>query len=222
MISRQQLKKFATDIFNFCTIIHVEGTENIPPTGGCILTTNHLSRIDTPFLFVIVDRNDLCALVTDKYRFNPLFALFVNVSNSIWINRDIADFTAIRAGLSRIREGGLLGIAPEGTRSKVGDLIQAKNGAAMLAEKAGVPILPVALYGTESAMEKIRHFKKAEIFARFGPTFTVPPVGRENREEMLTKNTDEIMCRIAAMLPESYRGFYKDHPRTQELISAGS
>jgi 1-acyl-sn-glycerol-3-phosphate acyltransferase len=198
--------------------MEVEGTRFIPPTGGCILTTNHLSRIDTPFLFIIVNRDDLSALVADKYKFNPLFALFVKVSNSIWINREVADFQAMRAGMQHIRSGGLLGIAPEGTRSRVGHLIQAKSGAALLAEKANVPILPVALWGTDTAMAQIRAFKRPVIHARFGPTFNLPPVDRADREASLTRNTDEIMCRIAAMLPESFRGFYKDHPRTLELL----
>lgn len=218
MISRKNLKRFAKWVFNGLTEIEIEGLENIPPEGGCILATNHLSRIDTPFIFIVVNREDLCALVTDKYRFNPLFALFVNVSDSIWINREIADFQAIRAGLARIRKGAILGIAPEGTRSKTGQLNQAKNGVALLAEKANVPILPVALYGTESAMYKIRTFRKPVIHASFGPVFNLLPVDRNNREEELTRNTDEIMCRIASMLPEEFRGFYKDHPRTLELI----
>lgn len=222
MISREQLKRFSTWVFESLTEMHIEGTEHIPASGGYILATNHLSRIDTPFLFVIVTRNDLCALVADKYKFNPLFALFVNVTDSIWINRDVADFQAIRAGLGRIRKGGLLGIAPEGTRSKLGYLLEAKNGAAMLAEKANVPILPVALYGTESAMAKILSFRRPKIFAKFGAPFTLPGVGRENREETLKNNTDEIMCRIASMLPEEYRGAYKDHPRTHELLLSGS
>lgn len=202
--------------------MEVEGLENIPSSGGCILATNHLSRIDTPFLFISVNREDLSALVADKYRFNPLFALFVKVSDSIWINREIADFQAIRAGLDKIRKGCLLGIAPEGTRSRIGELIQAKNGVALLAEKANVPILPVAISGTESAMYKIRHFQKPLIHARFGPAFQLPSVDRSNREESLTRNTDEIMCRIAAMLPEEFRGFYKAHPRTLELLDQNS
>jgi 1-acyl-sn-glycerol-3-phosphate acyltransferase len=198
--------------------MEVVGMENIPPSGGCILAINHLSRIDTPFLFIVVERNDLCGIVTDKYRFNPLFALFVKVSDSIWINREIADFQAIRAALVRIKRGDILGIAPEGTRSKVGYLIKAKNGVAMLAEKANVPIVPVALYGTDSAMQKIRSFQKPLIHASFGKPFFLPPVDRTNREESLTSNTDEIMCRIAAQLPEKYRGFYRNYPRTLELI----
>jgi 1-acyl-sn-glycerol-3-phosphate acyltransferase len=220
MISRTSLQRFATWVFNQLTEMKVEGLENIPPTGGCILATNHLSRIDTPFLFIIVNRPDLSALVADKYRFNPLFALFVEVSDSIWINREIADFQAIRAGLARIRAGGILGIAPEGTRSRIGELIEAKSGVALLAEKANVPVLPVALYGTESAMQKIRCFQKAKIYARFGPAFTLPPVERADRDAALVRNTDEIMCRIASMLPENYQGFYKDHPRLKELLNS--
>jgi 1-acyl-sn-glycerol-3-phosphate acyltransferase len=220
MISRTSLQRFATWVFNHLTEMKVEGLENIPPTGGCILATNHLSRIDTPFLFIIVNRPDLSALVADKYRFNPLFALFVEVSDSIWINREIADFQAIRAGLARIRAGGILGIAPEGTRSRIGELIEAKSGVALLAEKANVPVLPVALYGTESAMQKIRSLQKPKIYARFGPAFTLPPVERADRDAALVRNTDEIMCRIAAMLPENYRGFYKDHPRLKELLNS--
>lgn len=217
---RIDLKNISTWLFKHIMDIHVEGQEHIPPTGACILATNHLSRVDTPFLFIIINRNDLCAFVTDKYMHNPIFALYVNTTNSVWINRETADFQAMRTGLQRLKEGSLLGIAPEGTRSKNGALQQAKNGVAMIAEKAEVPILPVALYGTETAMQKIRTFRRPKIYARFGPIFNLPKVDREHREESLTRNTDEIMCRIAAMLPEKYRGYYKDHPRTHELLQS--
>ncbi len=218
MITRNQLRSFSTWVFQNLTEMVVSGEENIPPLGGCILATNHLSRLDTPFLFITIKRNDLFGLVTDKYRYNPLFALFVKVSNSIWINREIADFQAIRAAVAGIKKGWLLGIAPEGTRSKNGALIQAKNGVALLAEKARVPILPVGLWGTESAMKAILSFHRPTIHISFGKTFMLPEVVRGNHEEILTRNTDEIMCRIAALLPEQFRGAYHDHPRLQELI----
>lgn len=196
----------------------VSGEENIPLRGGCILATNHLSRLDTPFIFIAVKRNDLFGLVTDKYRYNPLFAVYVKVSNSIWINREIADFQAIRAAVAGIKKGWLLGIAPEGTRSKTGALIQAKNGVALLAEKARVPVLPVGLWGTDSAMKAIRSFRRPTIQISFGKTFVLPEVVRGKHEEMLARNTDEIMCRIAALLPEQFRGDYRDHPRLHELL----
>ena len=166
--------------------IHFSGLENIPSTGGCILATNHLSRLDTPLIFMAVDREDLSGLVTHKYRYNPLFALFVKVSNSIWINRDIADYQAIRAALSHIKSGGILGIAPEGTRSRNGKLIQAKSGVALIAEKAGVPIIPVGIHGSEDTMFKLRHFQRPDVYVVFGKSFLLPTIDRVDREASLT------------------------------------
>jgi 1-acyl-sn-glycerol-3-phosphate acyltransferase len=215
--SRRALRSLTTTIFNGLMNIHFSGLENIPPTGGCILATNHLSRLDTPLIFMAVEREDLSGLVTHKYRYNPLFALFVKVSNSIWINRDIADYQAIRAALAHIKSGGVLGIAPEGTRSRNGKLIQAKSGVALLAEKAGVPIIPVGIHGSEDTMFKLRHFRRPDVFAIFGKPFLLPAIDRVDREASLLRNTDEIMCRIAALLPEKYHGFYSGNPRIKEL-----
>lgn len=215
--SRRALRSLTTTIFNGLMNIHFNGLENIPPTGGCILATNHLSRLDTPLIFMAVDREDLSGLVTHKYRYNPLFALFVKVSNSIWINRDIADYRAIRAALSHIKNGGVLGIAPEGTRSRNGILIQAKSGIALIAEKAGVPIIPVGIYGSEDTMFKLRHFQRPNVYLNFGKSFLLPTIDRIDRESSLLHNTDEIMCRIAALLPEKYHGFYSGHPIIKEL-----
>jgi 1-acyl-sn-glycerol-3-phosphate acyltransferase len=204
-------------VFNGLMNIHFSGLENIPPTGGCILATNHLSRLDTPLIFMAIDRTDLSALVTDKYRSNPLFALFVEVSDSIWINREIADHKAIRAGLEHIKRGGLLGIAPEGTRSRNGELLQAKSGVALIAEKAGVPIIPVGIHGTEDTMFRLTHLQRPEIFASFGKPFILPLVDHRDRNQSVLDNTDEIMCRIASLLPPKYHGFYSGYPRILEL-----
>jgi len=198
--------------------IQFSGLDNIPPTGGCILATNHLSRLDTPLILMAIDRNDLSALVTGKYRNNPLFALFVDVSDSIWINRDIADYKAIRAGLEHIKRVGILGIAPEGTRSRNGQLLEAKSGVALIAEKAGVPIVPVGIHGTEDTMSKLTHFQRPNIHVSFGKPFSLPPIDHKDRESSILRNTDEIMCRIAVLLPEKYHGYYSGHPRISELL----
>lgn len=199
----------------------VEGSENVPRTGGVILTTNHMSRMDTPLLLVTAPRDDLGALIAHKYRYNPLFAFLVWVSGSIWINREITDFKAIRAGANMVRGGRMLGIAPEGTRSQTGSLIQGKSGAALIAELSKAVIQPVGITGTETMMAEIRHFHRPPVTVRYGIPYRLPPVRRESREEDLRKNTDEIMCRIAALLPEKYWGVYHDYPRIRELIQTG-
>jgi 1-acyl-sn-glycerol-3-phosphate acyltransferase len=68
-------------------------------------------------------------------------------------------------------------------------------------------------------MERLMHFKKSEIKVIVGPTFTLPPVKGKQRDAALKEYTDEIMCRIGALLPEKYRGVYADHPRLKELLN---
>jgi 1-acyl-sn-glycerol-3-phosphate acyltransferase len=126
----------------------------------------------------------------------------------------------MRAALDYLRtKQGMLGIAPEGTRSRVGKLIQAKPGVAMLAEKANVPIIPVAIRGSEDAMRKILSLQRPKLIVRFGKPFMLPPMQRENRDVSLQANTDEIMCRIAALLPPEYHGYYATNPRLKEILS---
>jgi 1-acyl-sn-glycerol-3-phosphate acyltransferase len=191
----------------------------VPPTGGCIIVTNHLSRLDPPILFVTPGRDYVTALAADKYKKYLLFRWMLDAARVIWIDRANADFGALRASVEYLRKGVALGIAPEGTRSK-GALIEGKAGTALIAEKARVPIVPVGIAGTESGVRKMLRLQRAKITVRFGQPFTLPPIDRNDRAGWLKCSTDEIMCRIAALLPPIYRGFYATHPRLKELLSA--
>ncbi len=83
-----------------------------------------------------------------------------------------------------------------------------------------MPVVPVAALGTEDALvvEQLKRFRRPRVRLHVGLPFYIPPLSRGNREAMLQEHTDEIMCRIAAMLPESKRGVYTDHPRLIELL----
>lgn len=194
------------------------GLENIPTSGAAIIALNHLSQVDTPLLLAQPVRADLTALVTDKYQKFWFLRWFINTAEGIWIDRDRADFGAFRSGIEALKAGRPLGIAPEGTRSKSGMLLPGKPGVVLLAIKSGAPIVPVAITGTETTFRDIFRLRKATITARFGKPFTLPPLDRDNRDAALQAMTDEIMCHIAVMLPESYRGAYADHPRLQALL----
>jgi|YelNatPaOPRAMG01_1025707.scaffolds.fasta_scaffold02824_1 1-acyl-sn-glycerol-3-phosphate acyltransferase len=205
------------------TLVDVEyvGLENVPPEGqAVILATNHMSRADIPILFVIPHRHDVTALVTNKYKKYPIFYWILRAAQIIWIDRDIADFAAMRAALEALRTKGVaLGIAPEGTRSSVGRLLEGKPGVVFLAERARVPIVPVAIAGSEKVFRMLGRLRRPHVTVRFGRPFSLPPLDRANRDEWQKSCIDEIMCRIAAMLPEEYRGFYAHHPRVQELLA---
>jgi 1-acyl-sn-glycerol-3-phosphate acyltransferase len=113
-----------------------------------------------------------------------------------------------------------LGIAPEGTRSLTGAMIPAKTGVAYLADKAGVPIIPVAIWGTEKAVAQLKRLRRPDIHVRFGKPLDLPKLERGDREAALQRNTDLIMCSIARMLPEKYRGVYAGHPCLEALSAA--
>ena len=196
----------------------VTGLENIPPEGAFILVSNHLGILDPPLIFSILDRQDATAFVAKKHQSNPFYRWLVNRVHGIWLNRNNTDTYAFRQAQQHLENGGILGISPEGTRSPTHALIRAKTGTAYLADKVRVPILPVGITGTEDAVKKLLRLRRPEITVTFGKPFTLPPVGKINRSLGLEKNTDEIMCQIAALLPPKYRGVYKNHPRLKQLL----
>ena len=216
---KQEILHFLLDNFiRLCTRTEFLQWENLPPTGGFILSTNHNSRLDIPVLFANPVRKDLTALIANDYRSNLFFWIILQAGDVIWLDRSKADFSAFRRAIDLIKQGQLMGIAPEGTRSRVGQMLEGKSGVLLLAEKANVPIIPVGITGTENAMRNILSFRRPKITARFGKAFSLPSIPRDNRDEVMQQNTTEVMCQIAALLPEQYRGFYKGFKRVGEII----
>lgn len=198
--------------------VEFENQEYLPSKGAVILATNHMSRFDIPLLGITPTRPDIRPLVADKYLENALLRWFSEQAGAIWIDRSRADFTAFREALAFLKEGGCLGIAPEGTRSQVGKLLEGKSGTVLLAVKTGVPIVPAGISGTDTAVAVLKKLRRPHLKVKYGEPFTLPPLSREHREEDLQRSTDEVMCRIAALLPERYHGFYSGHPRLKELL----
>jgi 1-acyl-sn-glycerol-3-phosphate acyltransferase len=200
-------------LFRTLTRLHVAGQENIPASGGCIVAGNHLGILDGPLIYCLLTRPDATALAADTHKRNPLYRWIVDLAGGIWIDRTTADFHALKQARDYLKKGGLLGMAPEGTRSPTHQLIRGKPGVAFLASSAGnIPIVPLAVTGTEKIVEQLLRFRRPLITVQFGEAFTLPPVDRKDKDASLQRNTDEIMCRIAAMLPPHYRGVYADCP----------
>jgi 1-acyl-sn-glycerol-3-phosphate acyltransferase len=201
------------------TRIETHRVEKIPE-GNVIVAANHLGRLDTAVLLCVLDREDIIMPIAEKYKNHPVFGAIGRAANGIWLNRFEADYSAFRQILERMEGGGLLVIAPEGTRSRTESLQEGKMGVAFLAGKSGYPVLPVAVTGTEDRLivENLKRFRRTKIVVRTGDLLHIEiPKGR-GREETMREVTDEIMCRIGAMLPEKYRGVYADHPRLKELL----
>ena len=196
----------------------INGIEKLPE-GNVIIAANHLGRLDTAALLCILDREDIIMPVAEKYKDHPLYGAIGRAANAIWLNRFDADYSAFRQILERMKQGGLLVIAPEGTRSKTEALQAGKMGVAFLATKSGYPVLPVAVTGTEDRgiVENLKHFRRSKITATAADLLYIDIPKGKGREEAMRQATDEIMCRIAALLPPKYRGVYADRPRLKEL-----
>jgi 1-acyl-sn-glycerol-3-phosphate acyltransferase len=218
-MKRETLRRILRGIILGLTRTTYEGLEYLPPDGGFLITTNHMSRLDTLLLFINTRRIDVTALVADKYQKYPLFKWILETGGIIWLDRDSADFGAIRAAVGALKQGLPLGIAPEGTRSRTAQLLEGKAGAVLVALKAGVPIVPVGIAGSEDVIVKALTLRFPKVTVRFGPAYTLPPLERDRRDEQLQQYTAEIMCRIAVLMPEKYHGFYRDHPRLKELLA---
>lgn len=219
-LKAKSLREIISWLVDHLTLTQQIGIENIPTTGGLIIATNHMSRMDIPVLFTTPNRPQMTALVTTKYLKYPLLRWFIITAEGIWLDRDSADFTAIRKAVEKLDQGFAVGISPEGTRSSNGQLLEGKPGTALIALRAQVPILPVALIGTETAVNDFRHLRKPRIQVVFGKVIQTPKLDRDDRESQLLQLTTEIMCQIAAMMPEKYHGFYRGHPRLMEILAA--
>lgn len=215
------LRSIVRFFMKLITDIEVNGIEKLP-AGNVIIAANHLGRLEPAALLSILDREDIILPMAEKYRDHPLYGLLGRAVNAVWLNRFDADYGAFRQMLERMKQGGMLVIAPEGTRSKTEALQPAKMGVAFLASKSGYPVLPVAVTGTEDRLivENLKHFRRSKITVTAAELMYVEIPPGKGREQAMRQATDEIMCRIAALLPEKYRGVYADHPRLMELLNS--
>src|SRR5690349_18819588 len=209
-------------LFNLIARVEVRGYENLPKDSSFVLATNHLGFVDVPIAFYALDRWDMFVLIAEKWGKIDLVRWVGKYFNFIFIDRFNPDIKALRKVISLMESNNILVIAPEGTRSRTGALIEAKPGVSYLATKLNRPIVPVAITGTEdkNLFGNLKRLRRSHITLTAGQVFSLPPLPRQNRDEVLKRYTDEIMCHIAALLPEKYRGVYADHPRLRELLES--
>lgn len=203
------LRVIAIILTRLTTRTKLIGAENIPPDPPYLLVTNHLSAFDIPVLSSAIP-HAVRALAAIEHRSNPLFAPVLAASGAIWVRRGEFDRQALRESLAVLRRGEVLGVAPEGTRANESHALQeAKAGAAYVATRADVPIVPVGIAGTEKIKSSLLRLRRAPVQVAIGEPFRLPESGHV-RSERLQDYTDLIMRRIAELLPERYRGVYAE------------
>ncbi len=183
-----------------------EGLENFP-AGACIFASNHVSNFDpTAILSTLPDRHGYFMAKAELYS-NSFLRWFLPKAGAFPVNRGESDRWALAQAGRVLQAGQMLGMFPEGTRSKNGKLKRGKPGTVKLAVRFGVPIVPVAILNTQNVRRgfrctrvTIRVEKPLDVVALAGP----PP----HTEKTFQQLTTTLMQRIAAMLPPEQRGIY--------------
>jgi 1-acyl-sn-glycerol-3-phosphate acyltransferase len=210
--------------------IRAEGAGNIPKKGAAIVAANHLSFLDSFFIPVVIKRRKLTYLAKADYFSNWKTAWFFKSLGQISTEREGGRRSqqSLEIALEVLREGKLLGIYPEGTRSPDGYLYRGRTGVARLALTAKVPVIPCGLSGTDQVMPKNakwpRLWGRTRVRVRFGKPLDFSRYeGKERDRFVLRSVTDEIMYEIMRLSGQEYKDEYASRSATLPLPeSAGN
>jgi len=135
--------------------VTVKGHENIPDSGGIIICANHIHWLDPLLLGVVIKRRISFMAKAELFQ-NKIFAAVLKSIHAFPVKRGTADISAIKNSLKIVKEGGALGIFPEGTRSKDGKIHEAEPGVALIAVKAKALVVPVKISGSYKHFSSIK------------------------------------------------------------------
>ena len=184
----------------------VKGLEGVPPRGRLLVVANHLSNADPPVLVVSMPRR--LWFVAKRSLFRGIIASWFMGIFGHPMDRSGQDAGALRWMLRMLEDEQVIGIFPEGTRSH-GPMKKAGHGVAYVALKSQATILPVGITGTENVPAVWRIlFPFRRLTVNIGQPFSLPPIDGNVETPVLESLTDMIMGRVAALLPEEYRGVY--------------
>lgn len=186
----------------------VSGRRNVPASGPLLVVSNHLNNADPPLLGAAV-RRPIRFMAKQELFDLPLFGRIARLFGAFPVRRFEADLQALREAQRLLNDGQAIGMFPEGHRSHGKGMQQPYPGTALIALRTGATILPVGITGTEAVTGIGVLFKKPPIRVVIGEPFRLDTPKRVT-SEAVRLGADEIMRRIAALLPPNYRGLYAD------------
>jgi 1-acyl-sn-glycerol-3-phosphate acyltransferase len=192
-----------------CRVDHEE-LAKVPRQGPLILVGNHINFLEVPVVVPHLNNPNVIGLAKRESWKNPLFYFLFNVWNAIPLDRGVVDREAFRQSVEVLKQGKILAVSPEGTRSKTGELLRAKPGVVALALRSQSPLLPVGFYGYEYFWDNLKRLRRSDFHIRTGKPFRLNLSDSMPDKEARQVIADEIMYKIAELLPERYRGVYAD------------
>lgn len=193
----------------------VVGLENVPRKGPLIVAINHMNFLDPVMATVFIPR-DIVSMAKAELFGSPVVGLVFRLYGAFPVRRGEIDRTALRKAMAALKEEKALLMAPEGTRGGDWRLTKARDGVAYVALQASVPILPVAISGSERFWKELARLRRTKTRVVVGEPFVLLPKEGKVSREQLGEMTTQAMYRLAALLPPEYRGIYGDLSAARE------
>jgi 1-acyl-sn-glycerol-3-phosphate acyltransferase len=196
------LRALVIAFFSITSHIHLRGRYNIPRKGPFIVASNHLAWADVPLVPAYIPEK--VVTMAKEELFLGKLRWLLRLLGAFPVKRGEADRQALRAADEQLKKGNVLFIFPEGTRSRTRTLAKGHAGLGMIALRSGVPVMPVAIWGSERALKMFG----AVVTISYGEPIVFKPKGPKITREDIDQATETIMHKIAEMLPPAYRGDY--------------
>lgn len=194
----------AFPILSLAARIRLRGRYNVPTHGPFLLAANHLAWTDIPLIPLLLP-GKVVYMAKEEY-FSSRIAWLVRFLGAFPVKRGEGDRQALRAAEEQLKKGNVVAIFPEGTRSKTKTMAKGHSGLGMIALRSGVPVVPVAIWGSEKVLKEFG----SHVTISFGEPIVFKPKGAKMTREDIENATDRTMQAIAAMLPAEYRGVYSN------------
>lgn len=189
--------------------VEIDKPESIPLEGPLLFVFNHINFLEVPLIYLLLQPRNVVAMVKKENWDNWFYRILSNAWGGIPVDREKPKVSTFREIEKAIKDKSIICIAPEGTRSETGVLGKGHLGTVFLALHYQIPILPMAHYGSEKFWYNLKRFKRTPVTFKIGTPFMLKgnsKIGKNIQQEM----NEQIMTRIASMLPEPYRGAYKN------------
>jgi len=208
---RRILRPIFRLVFHILSDVKIVGREHVPKRGPYLITINHISFFEPPFILAFWPTAPEGAGAIEIWS-RPGQAILVRLYHGIPVHRGDFDRQLLDTMIAVLKSGRPLLLAPEGGRTHDLGMRKALPGVAYIVDKTGVPVIPVGIIGTtDDFLDRALHLKRPRLEMRIGKPFSLPQVEGKGavRREALQTNADKIMQAIAELMPPEYRGVYQ-------------
>lgn len=203
---------FLRAAFRIILRVEIRGLDLVPRQGPLIIAISHSSFLDPLLAGAYIPRDVIPMAKIEAFGW-PVIGWIVKWYGAFPVRRGEVDLNAFKTALQILQSGGAIVIAPEGHRSETGALQRGREGAIMLSLRTGAPILPVAVWGGKPLWKNLTRVRRTEMKFYIGEPVLPALMDTKPTRGQMAEMADELMVRIAAMMPPEVRGYYSDLSR---------